>query len=133
LIKEIILEEKNAQEFFNFKDFTVRWKISSDLGLVFVAAYKEITHLKFVDTLLGFVQKDFISNIFPTLDIHDGIYKGLPVVYDKQFLTVLRYWEENTCKAKKTLNSPTKKDSIKKGVTKSFENEEDDKRVDPKE
>lgn len=105
----------------------MRWKISSELGLVFAAAYKEIAHLKYVDTLLTFMQKDFTSNIFPTLDIHDGIYKGLPVIYDKQFLTILRYWEENTCKAKKPA-SPSKKDKkTKDEPKKAFEDPEDDK------
>lgn len=54
--------------------FIVKWKFLTELKLVFVAVYKELSHMVFVDVLLDMIAKDFTQKVYGMIPVTDGIY-----------------------------------------------------------
>ena len=63
LIRSCLLEERNASSSFQHDapgcSYTLKWTYNNDLGLVFVAVYRKILHLLYVDELLESVKREF--------------------------------------------------------------------------
>ncbi len=63
-IKDIIIEEKRALDSYAKLGYILKWKLLTELNLIFVAAYKELSHMVFVEELLDMICKDFSTNVF---------------------------------------------------------------------
>lgn len=63
LIRSCLLEDRSAASAFQYDasggSYTLKWTFHNDLGLVFVAVYRKILHLLYVDELLFSVKQEF--------------------------------------------------------------------------
>ncbi|KAH7280799.1 hypothetical protein KP509_36G014900 [Ceratopteris richardii] len=63
LIRSCLLEDRSALTSFQYDapgcSYTLKWSFHNDLGLVFVAVYRKILHLLYVDELLEKVKSEF--------------------------------------------------------------------------
>ena len=82
LVKNILLEEKSTKSSHIHNSYTIKWKFANDLGLVFAVVYRDILQIARVEDLLSLMFKEFVK-VMPECD--DGIYRGLPVDFNKQF------------------------------------------------
>ena len=67
-IKTVLLDEKTAgKNSYSFQDNILRFKLQSDLKIVFAIVYKEILQLTMIDDLLDMIKFDFVNKILPKL------------------------------------------------------------------
>jgi signal recognition particle receptor subunit alpha len=59
LIQKVLLEEKNADNFYRFEDYTLKWSFCNELDLVLVAVYLTMAQLLYLDDFLAAVKKEF--------------------------------------------------------------------------
>lgn len=59
LIQKVLLEEKNADNFYRYEDYTLKWSFCNELDLVLVAVYLSMAQLLYLDDFLAAVKKDF--------------------------------------------------------------------------
>ena len=67
LIRDVIVQEKTNQDFYTYKDYTIKWIYAQRLGLVFAVVYKTVLQISRVDDLLSLIQGDFMKKVMPKL------------------------------------------------------------------
>lgn len=93
-IKTILLDEKSInRNNYIFQDNILRWKMQSDLKIVFAIVYKEILQLTMIDDLLEMIKYDFVQKVWPKLEIKGDIYMTLPQNYEQRFQDIVAVWE----------------------------------------
>jgi hypothetical protein len=141
LIKTVLLDQKRNLDSLTFSGSVLRWKISDDKGLIFVAAYQESYPILYVDKLISMIMTDFIKREFDSLSFREGLILDT-CDFTSRFMSILGNWEsdcskileggENTKKAKELFNKKksTKKDDEKKrsSSTKVEDNEDTEPR-----
>lgn len=93
LIKDIMIEEKTAKNYYISKGSIVKWNIANELGIVFTVVYKEVLHLTMVEDLLDMIKTEFVKKVVPNLDLDNGLYTSLPTYFDKNFQQIQLKWE----------------------------------------
>ena len=61
MIKDVILAERSNEKKYMVDDYVIKWTVSNELGLVFVAVHNRILPLMYVDDLLASVKRAFIA------------------------------------------------------------------------
>ena len=74
----------------------MKWKIQSDLKLVFLIMYKQILQMAFIDELLGMVKAEFVKGICPMIQLDKGVFYGGVIEFDDHFMKVWKKWETKT-------------------------------------
>ncbi|KAF3796859.1 Signal recognition particle receptor subunit alpha [Nymphaea thermarum] len=63
LIRSCLLEERSGDASYNYSApgaaYTLKWTFHNDLGLIFVAVFRQFLHLLYVDDLLAAVKREF--------------------------------------------------------------------------
>src|SRR4051794_37885269 len=62
LIRDVFIEEQgkeSGQQNYRREGKTLRWTVSKDLGIIFVAVYQSLLHLQWIDKLLTNVKAIF--------------------------------------------------------------------------
>ena len=78
-IKSVLLDEKTINKnTYSYQDNILRWKMQSDLKIVFAIVYKEILQLTMIDDLLEMVKYDFQHKVWPKLEITGDVVHTLP-------------------------------------------------------
>ena len=97
-IKTVLLDDKTLnRNSYSFQDNVLRWKMQSDLKIVFAIVYKEILQLTMIDDFLERLQYDFMEKVWPRVEIKgDVIITPLPLQgYGKRFDDIMLIWEQN--------------------------------------
>lgn len=61
LIQKVLLEEKNAENFYRYEDYTLKWSFCNELDLVLVAVYLSLAQVMYLDEFLTAIKNDFSS------------------------------------------------------------------------
>ncbi|KAJ3556901.1 hypothetical protein NM688_g1770 [Phlebia brevispora] len=67
LIREALIEGRNAENKYEKDGYAVKWTFVNDLELIFVVAYQRILQLTYVDELLAAMKKLFVQYFGPFL------------------------------------------------------------------
>lgn len=82
-IKNVLLDDKvSSKQSYQFQDNILRWKMQSDLKIVFAIVYKEILQLTMIDEFLEMIKYDFVHKVWPKLTIKGDVVYSLPTHYD---------------------------------------------------
>ncbi|EGG07070.1 uncharacterized protein MELLADRAFT_35731 [Melampsora larici-populina 98AG31] len=71
--------------------YSVQWRLSNDLGLVFAVAYQRILQLTYINELLEAVQSLFLSLYAPL--INNVLNPSSSIAFSKGFMSVFEGWE----------------------------------------
>jgi signal recognition particle receptor subunit alpha len=78
-IKNVLLDDKmGSRSSYGVQDNILRWKMHSELKIVFAIVYKEILQLTMIDEFLDMIKYDFINKVWPKLLIEGDVIKTLP-------------------------------------------------------
>lgn len=91
LIKTILLDQKRNQESLLVSGTMLRWKISDEKKLVFVAGYQEAYSLLYIEKLILMVMNDFIKKEYDCINVNNGLVCE-EYDYTKKFMTIINQW-----------------------------------------
>ena len=92
LIKTILLDQKRTQDSLLMSGTMMRWKISDEKGLIFIAAYQEAYSLLYIEQLIQMVMNDFLKKSYDSLNIQNGLIVN-EYDYTQKFMGILDQWE----------------------------------------
>ncbi|KYQ94416.1 signal recognition particle receptor alpha subunit [Tieghemostelium lacteum] len=61
LIKKVLLEERSADNSFQYENYSLKWTFANEFDLIFIAVYQKFITLMYIDELLLVIKKKFIS------------------------------------------------------------------------
>lgn len=122
MIKEVILAERSNEKKYMDNDYMVKWTLSNDLGLVFVAVHNRILPLMYIDDLLASVKRAFVATYesrFPLTKLYVSLCNPFmsseEFDFDDQFTQILAASEDVSQKTSK----PTVVRGLKHSMTTS--------------
>ncbi|KAH9817174.1 SRP54-type protein [Melampsora americana] len=83
--------------------YSVQWRLSNDLGLVFAVAYQRILQLTYINELLEAVQSLFLSLYAPL--ISNVLNPSSSITFSQGFMSVFEGWESQFMRLLKELES----------------------------
>lgn len=98
LIKDILLDQKRNQDSLYEKGRVLKWKVNNETGIIFLVGFREEYGVLYVEQLLDFVSKDFMSHSFVKINKIGKLFLE-SFEYEENFKEILRKWE-NFCKEK---------------------------------
>lgn len=83
--------------------YSIQWRLSNDLGLVFAVAYQRILQLTYINDLLEAVQSLFLSLYAPL--INNVLNPSSSIAFSKGFMSVFKGWDSQFMRLLKELES----------------------------